>query len=86
MTSVFVTALLMFWLCTFDELRLDEGGPRDGGNPYATRRSMVVFFAPKGALMAAIFSVLVWLYLHLNSMRDTDPTYDGSRDNLLWAG
>lgn len=77
---------MMFWLCSFDELRLDEGGARDGRNPYATRRNMIVFFAPKGALMVIIWSILVWLYTYLNSKRDEDPTYDGTSDSVLWNG
>lgn len=86
MTVSFVCLLMMFWLCSFDELRLDEGGARDGRNPYATRRSMIKFFGPKSALMLSLWSVLVWLYLYLNRKRDEDPTYDGDDDDVLWNG
>jgi hypothetical protein len=86
LTATFICGLLLFWLCSFDELRLDEGGARDGGSPYATRRNMINFFGPKCALMISIWSVLVWLYTHLNSKRDEDPTYDGLNDDVLWNG
>lgn len=86
MTVLFITNLLMFWLCNFDELRLGEGGPRDGGNPYATRRNLIIFLGPKGALMVSLFGLLIWMYTYLNKQRDDDPTYDGTGDDVLWNG
>ena len=77
---------MLFWLCTYDELRLDEGGARDGRSPYATHRNLVIFFCPKLALIGTIYGILVWLYTHWNTKRAEDPTYDGSEDDTLWNG
>jgi hypothetical protein len=82
LTSLFLANLLLFWLCTLDEMRNTESVVV---SIETGKRQSIQFYLPKAILLGIIWGMLVATFSYVRTQRDGDPTYEGLDDNILRA-
>lgn len=87
-SCTFVCALLHFWLCVLDDMRLEvsDSGSDFGSSGRRTFAQAIRFHSPKLLLVVVIWIVLLAIYSYVRVQRNYDPTYDGVGDNVVVGG